>query len=196
MDNVLYIKGKKCCVVFLLHIGDKILMLHDVNTQELDTSMITVTVDDLKEVCQYVTSEKKSEIISTIDKSFDVRNNVLHSAFALAAAREAGKAFGLEKYVKSGDYSVLKSEAWCMNYTLKKNDENKKILFFSFELNNIESHIMDEIQTKHVMIEYRKLIQKPNPMTNVMETYYNGLKLSARATILVLLFCDFHYGSI
>jgi hypothetical protein len=196
MDNTLYIKGKKCFVVFLLHIGDKFLLLHDSNTQELDTPIIPVTVEDLKEVCQYVSGEKASEVIATIDNSFDVRNNVLHASFALAAAKEAGKAFGLENYVKSGDYSVLKSEAWCMNYTLKRNDENKKILFFSFELNNLETHVMDEILTKHVMIEYRKLIQKPNPMTNVMETFYNGLKLSARATILVLLFCDFHYGSI
>ena len=189
---MLYVDGKKCVAVCMVHIDGKILMQHNPKSQKLHTSIAPVRREDLLTVLTGdVTTDK---VLGKLSDSIDVERDIITSAFAYAAFKQIATQFDIEDLLLADEMKIQENECLVSSMLLDNNDYKENMIkCFSIRIEPSRA-LLDEIEQKHVLLDRAKIITKPSCESEAMEVFFMGMKLSQLSSIAVLLFWNLNFA--
>lgn len=183
---MVFINGKECVSVSLVHVEGKVLMKHDPKNQRLCAVSSTVKHDDILNV---ITGDATNDLVlKKISEFIDVERNMIKAAFAYSALKEVSKTFGLEEILDSDNIKILEDKTHTADICLgDKNDKNIYVFSISIEPTRAKQ---DELAEQFVMVDRQKVITKPSttPQDNILDFYFMGMKIEKLSGVAILIF--------
>jgi hypothetical protein len=183
---MVFINGKECVSISLVHVEGKVLMKHDPKTQRLCTISSTVNHNDILSV---ITGDAANDLVlKKVSEFIDVERNMIKAAFAYSALKEASDTFGLEEILESDNIKILEDKKHTTDICLgEKNDKNIHVFSISIEPSRAKQ---DELAEQFVMVDRQKVITKPSttPQDNTLDFYFMGMKIEKLSGVAILIF--------
>jgi len=190
-DDDLYIEGKKCVTCVLVHIDGTAIFLHDEKNQQISTSIATVKKKHLYAVIENAPGDA---LLGKVRECMDLSRYPIEAAFAYAAAQNASLQFGLRDVLTAGPTRLVGNNCPITTQILENNDRAYKMMTFSISIEPTPA-VLDELQQKFILVDRKRVISKPttNP-GELMEVYFQGLKMTKMSGIVTLLFWDLRFA--
>lgn len=188
---MVFINGKECLAISLVHIEGKTLMKHDPTTQRLSTTITELKRDDILNV---ITGDVTSDpILKKVSEFIDIERNMLKSAYAYAALKDVCKTFGLDEILDSDSIKIFHNKCHTEEICLGQKGA-KNMHFFAVSIEPSRSRL-DELEQEFVLLDRSKIITKPSatPQQSQMEYYFMGMKIEKLSGVAALLFWEISF---
>lgn len=207
--NPLWVGGKKCVACVLLHRGPDVVTRHNPETQTLTLDTIDVTLQNLIDVLTFINENGGQErttltgsrswslhrrsseqnILRALDATLDMRRDPVLGAFAFASALAVANLF--PGFIQPSTVRMItRSECFVTDYVLRTNAHNHKLELFTFDISALHQDLLDQ----HVLVNYFRIVTKPDPVSREMVVYFNGMQIPGVAGKVIMLFGDLHFG--
>jgi hypothetical protein len=190
-DGDLFLEGKKCVSCVIVHIDGVAVFLHDEKHQQISTSIATVKKSHLYAVLENAPGDA---LLGKVRDSMDIARYPIEAAFAYAAAQNASLQFGLRDVLTAGPTRLVGNNCPITTQILSNNDCSFRMMTFSISIEPTPA-VLDELEQKFIMVDRKRVISKPtNQPGELMEVFYQGLKMTKMSGIVTLLFWDLRYA--
>lgn len=185
---MVYVDGKECLAISIVHVDGKALMKHDPSTQRLCTTVTKVKRDDFLNI---LTGDIKTDpILKKVSEFIDIDRNLIKSAFAYSALKDVINTFGLDEIIDSDNIKLVHNKKRTAEICLGDNHD-KDVQVFSISIQPSRAKL-DELSQEFVLVERNKIITKPSstPQEDRMDFYFMGMKIEKLSGTAILLFWD------